>query len=275
MSGNWFVACTSCQLKSLARGYISALSDGATKTKGGPFPDQDPSTEMTACEMIKRATDIQIDESLFCKSKVSIPTLSTVCPAIRAFSLGLRIMSDRTIIKKIWTLPPRRNRLVLRAHAPRTGPASRRAPLRLTPDPSRATHLAHASCWVPSPLRQWAFIGRQRRWAHVATLCFMHFQMYVTYVSSKYCKNKSGVVYIAMAIHVCCKYMFQRFQLFQTYVASVSFRCCIYCSGYTHMLQLCFSNVSAVSSGSCMFSSGCCICCSVYTCMLQVYAPNV
>jgi hypothetical protein len=56
------------------------------------------------------------------------------------------------------------------------------------------------------------------------------------------------VAYVAMAIHVCFKFMFQMFQLFQTYVASVLSRCCIYCTSYTRMLQVYVSNVSAVSN---------------------------
>jgi hypothetical protein len=48
--------------------------ESLTRTK---YLNQDPSTEMTACEneMMEHATDIQTDESLFCKSKVSIPTV--------------------------------------------------------------------------------------------------------------------------------------------------------------------------------------------------------
>jgi hypothetical protein len=39
-------------------------------------------------------------------------------------------------------------------------------------------------------------------------------------------KADRDVAYVAMAIHVCFKCMFQMFRLFQTYVASVSSRCC-------------------------------------------------
>jgi hypothetical protein len=41
--------------------------------------------------------------------------------------------------------------------------------------------------------------------------------------------------------------MFQIFQLFQTYVASVLSGCCIYCSAHTHMLQAYVVNVSSIS----------------------------
>jgi hypothetical protein len=52
------------------------------------------------------------------------------------------------------------------------------------------------------------------------------------------------VAYVAVAIHVCCKCMFQMFHIFQTYVASILSRCCICCSGYTHLLQTCVSIIS-------------------------------
>jgi hypothetical protein len=48
----------------------------------------------------------------------------------------------------------------------------------------------------------------------------------------------------------CCKHMFQVFQIFQRYVASVS-------------------------DGCCKSRSGCCTCCNVYIGMLQALVPNV
>jgi hypothetical protein len=101
---------------------------------------------------------------------------------------------------------------------------------------------------------------------------FHAFQIYVAYGCYK---SRSGVAYVAMAMHVCCKYMFQVFQLFQTYVASVSSGCCICCSGYTCMLQVCFPNISTVLPRCCMLSSEYCICCSDYTRMLQMYVLNI
>jgi hypothetical protein len=56
------------------------------------------------------------------------------------------------------------------------------------------------------------------------------------------------VIYVALDIHVCCKYMFQ---LFQTYVTSVLSRCCICCTSYKRMLQVYVSNVSPVSIVCC------------------------
>jgi hypothetical protein len=35
-----------------------------------------------------------------------------------------------------------------------------------------------------------------------------------------------GVSYVAVAIHICCKYVFQMFQLFYLYVAVVIYVCC-------------------------------------------------
>ena len=59
------------------------------------------------------------------------------------------------------------------------------------------------------------------------------------------------VAHVAMAIHVCCKCMFQMFHLFQTYVASVLSGCCICCSRYILMLQVYIFNVSPVSDVCC------------------------
>jgi hypothetical protein len=55
----------------------------------------------------------------------------------------------------------------------------------------------------------------------MSTCCnsmFHAFHMYVIYVSSRCCKSSSGVAYVAIAIYVCCKCMFQ---LLQAYIASV------------------------------------------------------
>jgi hypothetical protein len=49
--------------------------------------------------------------------------------------------------------------------------------------------------------------------------------------------------------------------------------CYICCNGYTCILQLYVSNVSAISNNIVSVLS--CICCTGYTCMLQVYASNV
>jgi hypothetical protein len=76
------------------------------------------------------------------------------------------------------------------------------------------------------------------------------------------------VAYVAMAIHVCCKCMFQ---LFQTHVGSVLSGCCICCTGYTCMLQVYVSNVLAVSNVCCKCFVWICICCSDHTHMLQEY----
>jgi hypothetical protein len=59
------------------------------------------------------------------------------------------------------------------------------------------------------------------------------------------------IVYVAMAIHVRCKCMFQTFYLFQMYVTGILSRCSIYFSGYTHMLQASMHNVSSVPDICC------------------------
>jgi hypothetical protein len=58
------------------------------------------------------------------------------------------------------------------------------------------------------------------------------------------------VVYVAMAIHVSCKCMFQTFYLFQMYVTDILSRCF---SGYTHMLQASKHNVSSVPDICCKY----------------------
>jgi hypothetical protein len=133
--------------------------------------------------------------------------------------------------------------------------------------------------------------------------------MYVAYVLFECCKSRSGITYVAMSIHVCCKCVFQMFQLFsnvcykwsiwmlhmlhwlyiyaasacfqmfqlfQMYVASVLSGCCICCSGHTRMLQVYVLNV--FSCFKCMlqvFYLVVCICCSGHTHMLQEYVLNI
>jgi hypothetical protein len=63
-------------------------------------------------------------------------------------------------------------------------------------------------------------------------------------------KVDRDIAHVAIAIHICCKRMFQVFQMF-------------------HL------DVACVSSGCYKSRSGCCTCCDIYTHMLQVYVPNV
>jgi hypothetical protein len=71
-------------------------------------------------------------------------------------------------------------------------------------------------------------------------------------------KVDRDVAYVAMAIHVCFKCMFQMFHLFfYMFIASVSSRCCI-C--FTRMLQLFYLDVAYVCNGFQEFS-----------CFLQVF----
>jgi hypothetical protein len=53
-----------------------------------------------------------------------------------------------------------------------------------------------------------------------------------------------NVAYVAMAIHVCCKCMFE---LFQTYVASVLSECC---SGHTHVASVSFKSFTCLDRHS-------------------------
>ena len=65
-----------------------------------------------------------------------------------------------------------------------------------------------------------------------------------------------AVAHVTMAIHVCCKSLFEMFCLFKTYVASVISGCCIYVAmtmlqvhvsiGFRRMLQLFYLNVANV-----------------------------
>jgi hypothetical protein len=71
-------------------------------------------------------------------------------------------------------------------------------------------------------------------------------------------KVDRDVAHVAIAIRICCKCMFQMFQLFREACCK-----CVY-----QMFQLFHLNIAYVSYG-------CCICCSDYTCMLQVCVPNV
>jgi hypothetical protein len=72
------------------------------------------------------------------------------------------------------------------------------------------------------------------------------------------------VVYVAMAIHICYKCIFQMFQLFYLDVAYVVMDICVYCECMLQMFHLFHTLVASVLSG-------CCICCSCYIHMLQSY----
>jgi hypothetical protein len=61
------------------------------------------------------------------------------------------------------------------------------------------------------------------------------------------------VAYGTLAIHVCCKYIFQMFHLKQMYVASVLSVCFICCNDYTRMLDVYVWNVSFVSNVCCKY----------------------
>jgi hypothetical protein len=102
----------------------------------------------------------------------------------------------------------------------------------------------------------------------MSTCCnrmFHAFQMYVVYVSSGCCKSRSGVAYVAMTIHVYCKYMFQMYvasvfiwmlHWLYTYVVSVCFK---YLSCFKHMLQVFYLDVAYIAVSTYIYvASVCC-----------------
>jgi hypothetical protein len=79
--------------------------------------------------------------------------------------------------------------------------------------------------------------------------CLFHkFYLDVACVLSRCCKSRSGVAYVAIAINLRYKCMFQMF----TYVASVLSGYCICCSGYIHILQAYVPNVLPILDMCCM-----------------------
>jgi hypothetical protein len=83
-------------------------------------------------------------------------------------------------------------------------------------------------------------------------------------ISNVCCKRfYLDVAYVAVARHVCCKCIFQMFHMFQTYVTSVLFGCCIY---FRHMLQASIQEILSVLDVYCKCVSRCCSC---YKHMLQ------
>jgi hypothetical protein len=78
--------------------------------------------------------------------------------------------------------------------------------------------------------------GHRASCRHMRFMCMFH--PGVACVSTRCC------IYNAMAIHICCKCIFQMFQLFL--YGCCSSRYCICCSDYTRMLQVYVLNVSPV-----------------------------
>jgi hypothetical protein len=83
----------------------------------------------------------------------------------------------------------------------------------------------------------------------MSTCCnrmFYVFQMYVVYVSSGCYKSRSGVAYVAMTIHVCCKCIFFKYfiyfkrmlQVFCLDIAYVALAVHICCKCMFAMFQL-------------------------------------
>jgi hypothetical protein len=80
---------------------------------------------------------------------------------------------------------------------------------------------------------------------------------------------------VDLGCRICCKPMFQVFQVFQTYVSSVSPGCCICYYGSFQVFHMFQTHVTSVLFGCCKSRSRCCICCYDYTCMFQAYVSSV
>jgi hypothetical protein len=104
---------------------------------------------------------------------------------------------------------------------------------------------------------------------------FHAFQMFVAYVSSGCCKNRSGVAYVAMTIRICYGVCFKCFSYFKMYVASVLSRFCICCTGYTLCYKCMFQMFQMFQKYIASALSRCYICYSAHTYMLQTYVVNV
>jgi hypothetical protein len=131
-----------------------------------------------------------------------------------------RTRSKWPIIKKIWTLS-----LGWTASAPcATRPCASRWTCFLlcapTPHPGPASclalHVVHVLCLAPYAALPCArvnesLLGDNKQMSTYCNRMFHAFHMYVAYVSFGCCKSRSGVAYVVMTIHVCCKYMFQIF----------------------------------------------------------------
>jgi hypothetical protein len=77
-------------------------------------------------------------------------------------------------------------------------------------------------------------------YTYVASVCFKCFTCFKCMLQVFYL----GAAYVALAIHVRCKCMFEMFQLFQTYVASILRGCWLCC-------KCMFVNVLSVSNVCC------------------------
>jgi hypothetical protein len=82
----------------------------------------------------------------------------------------------------------------------------------------------------------------------VSHICCNGMFQNVSSISVFYCSKcfhvancKCSIWMLYMFSHIHCKCMSQMFHLFQMYVASVLSGCYIYCSGYTHIVDVCFN----------------------------------
>ena len=85
--------------------------------------------------------------------------------------------------------------------------------------------------------------------ACVASVCFKCFRCFICMLQVFHvdvAKVDRDITYVAMAIHVCCKRLFQMFQLFQMDVARVLSRCCVYFMCFKCMLHMFYLYVAKV-----------------------------
>ena len=75
----------------------------------------------------------------------------------------------------------------------------------------------------------------QLLYTYGASVCFKCFGCFKRMLQVFYL----DIAYVAPAIHVCYKCIFQIFQLFQTYVANILSRCCSCYSAHTYIASVC------------------------------------
>jgi hypothetical protein len=95
----------------------------------------------------------------------------------------------------------------------------------------------------------------------------------VSAVSNVHCKL--DVAYVAKAIHICCKCVFQMFQVFHLDVACFHLDVAYVAVLYTYVPSVCFKCFTFFRCMLQVFYLDVVICCSSYTHMLQMYVSIV
>ena len=127
-----------------------------------------------------------------------------------------------------------------------------RSPGQISAGTSPPLVLPLACCWYARPALHRASIRPSSKQmllleANVASVCvrvFQMFQSYVASVSMDVAKVDREVSYVAMAVHVCCKRLFQMFHLFFKRMLQLCLSGCYIC--FTHMLQVFYLDVAYV-----------------------------